>query len=231
MRGLISKSSGEFSRTRQLVSGGAWIWREPFLPLKDAATSCSAALTPGGEQVCAWWARDAWHLAPGASCQMLTAAGDCVLLGPACANAREFRLTSIITKGLVCSTPGASVFGDAGVNWCGWHFSPRTQRCSRENMMNWTWAIKGVGWGAKPVSQGTEAPEKEICPGTPRSEPRPVQCPPDTARTSPTELGVVVPWVNAAGFTHRPLSHRMIEQVLLQNVLNLELRTTAERKL
>lgn len=109
----------EVRRVLQDQAAGEW-WSLDLNRALLAFERCSHVLLcrpdSWGEQVCAWWARDAGHLAPGASCQMLTAAGDSVLLGPACANAREFRLTSIITKGLVCSTPGASVFGDAGVN-------------------------------------------------------------------------------------------------------------------
>lgn len=160
--------------------------------MKDAPTSCSASLTPGGEQVCAWWARDAWHLAPVAPCQMLTVAGDPVLLGPACANAREFRLTSTIAKGLVCSTPGCFCLRRCWGELMRLAFLSEDPEMQQREHDELDLGHQGSWLGSRcPVSQGAEAPEKEICPGTPRSKPRPVQYPPDTAGTSPTELGVV----------------------------------------
>lgn len=168
-----------------------------------------------------------------ASCKMLNAAGDSVLLEPDCTHSYEFRSHIHHHKGPHVLHPwGALVFRDASVNGHRWRSLRRTQRCSGENMMNWTRATGRAGWGACVLSIKVQRPRRRRCVlQCQGARPGPSSIVQTLPASSPTERGTagpVVPRASADSFTHHPLSCEIIDWVLLQIILNLELATIAE---
>ena len=204
--------------TRRLGRGGVgsgtepvFLWEMRPLPATQAASLCPRV---SGS---AWWAGNVWHPELDAPCQLLTVAGGPLFRGPGCTSA------CVIMKGHLCATLGALAFrwtDTAGIFLWGpenMMNGPRPSRKPAGELVSCHSRCRsteegGLFWHAKRQAQACAVPSKHCQNALQQNLGQWRQCALSQCR----------------GSRWHSLTHRLGEHVLLQNVLNLEIKTIAE---